>query len=292
MPHNIVLLNLNWLKLSNSIKDIISSYREEEMKKLSIFILASAALLIAGCSSTTQLTSTSVPGKIDINGDASDWGTSLKYLPDEKVAIGVSNDNDYLYLCLASGDMSKIMPMFAGSFVVWVENENKNDNTIGIKYPLHNIVNESRIMINPGEFQEKGRGMMISKMIKDQDEIRILNKDNFPLTVISVSDSSGLTARLGYNNDQFIYELRVPLKVNEQNQYGINADPGEKLLIKFETEKPDRKNFGGREGQEGNRPGGGMGGFPGGNRGGGMGPEGGGRRSFEPVDFSVEVTLK
>ncbi len=258
------------------------------MKKLSIPALAFAALFLFGCSSTTELTSTPVPGNIVINGDASDWGTSLKYLPDEKVAVGVSNDNDYLYLCLAANDMSKVMPMFAGGFTVWLENENKNGSTIGIKYPLHNIVNESRIMLNPGEFEERGRGMMISKLIKNQDEIRILNEDNFPLTVISVSDSSGLTARLGYKNDQFIYELRVPLKVNEQNKYGINADPGEKLLIKFETEKPERNNFGGREGQDGNRPGGGMGGFPGG----GMRPEGGGRRSFEPIDFAVEVTLR
>ena len=181
--------------------------------------------------------------------------------------------------------------MFVRGFIVWLENEN-NENTIGIRYPLHNIVNESRIMINPGEFREKGKEMMIPQMIKDQDEIRILNKDNFPVTVISTSDSSGLTARLGYNNDQFVYELRVPLKVDEQNKYGINAHPGEKLLVRFETERPERGNFGGRDGEGGMRPPGGMGGFPDGNGSGGMRPEGGERMSFEPIDFSAEVTLK
>lgn len=264
------------------------------MKSKTVFLLIISSLLTfyIGCSSTTELTSTTTENNIVINGDASDWGANLKYLSDEKVAVGVSNDNNYFYLCLTTNDMSKVMPMFAKGFIVWLENENNDENTIGIRYPLNNIVNESRIMMNPEEFREKGRGMMISKMISDQNEIRILNKDNFPVTVISTSDSSGLTARLGYINDQFVYELRVPLKVDEQNKYGINARPGEKLLMRFETEQPERGKFGGRDGEGGMRPPEGMGGFNGGNDEGGMRPEGGGRRSFEPIDFSAEVLLK
>jgi hypothetical protein len=263
-----------------------------KLKMLFLIIISSLLTFFIGCSGTTELTSKSPENRIVINGDASDWGANLMYLPDEKLAVGVSNDNNYFYLCLTTNDMSKVMPMFIRGFIVWLENENNDENTIGIRYPLHNIVNESRIMINPEEFREKGRGMMISKMIKNQNEIRILNKDKFPVTVISTSDSSGLTARLGYNNDQFIYELRVPLKIDEQNKYGINARPGEKILVKFETEQPERGNFGGRDGEGGMRPQGGMGGFPGENGSGGMRPEGSERMSFEPIDFSAEVTLK
>ena len=260
------------------------------MSKILLSMVFVSALLITGCSSTIQLTSEPVPGNININGNAADWGTSLKYISDEKAAVGISNDNNYFYLCLTTSDMSKVIPMFAGGFTVWLKDESRNDEMIGIKYPLHNIVNESRAMINPAEFREKGRGMLISKMIKNQDEIRILNEDNYPVTVISTSDSSGLKAAVGYNNDQFIYELRVPLKIDDQNKYGIDAKPGDKLLVKLETDKPDRGDFGGREG--GMRPPGGEmgGGYPfGGGR--GMRPGGEGRGSFEPFDFSIEVTL-
>lgn len=260
-------------------------------KTVLLLLIISMLTFFIGCSSTIELTSTHLENQIKINGDASDWGTNLKYLADEKVAVGITYDNDYLYLCLTTADMSKVMPMFVGGFTVWVENENNNENKIGIKYPLHNIVSESRIMLNPEEFRERGRDMMISKMINKQDEIRILNKDNFPLTVISTSDSSGLKAHLGFNNGQFVYELRVPLKIDEQNKYGINAAVGNKLLIKFETDKPDRGNFNGRGGEGGIRPPGSMGGFTGGERREGMRPEGGERMSFEPIDFSVEVTL-
>ncbi len=258
------------------------------MSKLFISVVFVSALLLTGCSSTIEMTSMPVPGSININGDTADWGTNLKYIPDEKAAVGISNDNNYLYLCLTTGDMSKVMPMFAGGFTVWLDNENNSDAVIGVKYPLHNIVNESRIMVNPGEFREKGRGMMISKMIKNQNEIRILNKNNYPVTVISTSDSSGLKAAIGYNNDQFIYELRVPLEIDDQNKYGIEAKPGDKLLVKLETEKPERDNFGGRERMR--PPGGEMGGgFPGGNR--GMRPGEDKDNFFEPIDFSLEVTL-
>jgi hypothetical protein len=263
-----------------------------KLKITSLLVISALLIMFAGCSSTIEITSTTPPGRIDINGDASEWGTDLKYLNDEKVAVGISNDNNYFYLCLTTNDMSKVMPMFLGGFTVWLQNENNDNNAIGIKYPLHNIVNESRVMLNPGEFREKGRGMMIEKMMKDQDEIRILNKDNFPITVISTSDSSGLTAMVGYKNDQFVYELRVPLKIDEQNKYGLNANPGEKLLVKLETEKPERRNFGRGEGEEGMQPPGGMGGYPGGGRMGGMRSGGGEGRSFEPIDFSMEVTLK
>ncbi len=257
-----------------------------------IFLVGSLFTFFTGCSSTIELTGTPMTNRIDIDGNASDWGTNLKYLSDEHLAVGISNDDDYLYLCLTTNDIIRAMPLFAGGFTVWIENENHDENTIGIKYPMHNIVNESGIMVNPEEFRKGGRGMMIDRMIRNQDEIRILNKDNFPVTVISTSDSSGLTARLGFNNDRFVYELRVPLKIDENNKYGLSAMAGDKLLLKFETQEPDRGNFNG-EGREGRiRPPGGMGSFPGGGRRGGMRPEGPEGRSFEPIDFSVEVTLQ
>lgn len=255
------------------------------------FFIGSLFVFFTGCGSTIELTSTPTTNKINIDGNASDWGTNLKYLSDEHVAVGVSNYDDYLFLCLTTNDMSKVMPMFVGGFTVWIEDENNDEKTIGIKYPLHNIVTESRIMINPEEFRGRGRGMMIDKMIKNQNEIRILNKDNFPVTVISTTNSSGLTARVGFINDQFVYELRVPLKIDEQNKYGINAVTGDKLLVKFETQKPDRGNFNGESREGGMRPGG-MGGFPGGGQRGDMRPGGQEGRSFEPIDFSIEVTLR
>lgn len=256
------------------------------MKNRKIFLLVCLSVLttLEGCSSTPELIS-STNNNITIDGKADDWSSNLKYLSDEKVAIGVSNDNQYFYLCLTTNDLGSVMPMFAEGFVVWLNNE-KNDGSIGIKYPLHNIVNEASIMINPDRFQEKGRGMMLKKFIEDQTEIRILNKDNFPVTAIPVADSSGLTAKIGYDNDQFVYELRVPITKSDKNKYYLSSAPGEKILVKFETETPERRNFGGRRGGDMMEPGGmdNPGGFGGG--------PGGERKQFNPINFKIEVTLK
>ena len=199
--------------------------------------------------------------------------------------MGVSHNKYSFYLCLTTNDFGKVMPMFAEGFVVWLTPE-KSDSSLGIKYPLHNIVDEANMMVNPERFREKGRGTMLKELLEKQNEIRILNKDKFPVTAISTSDSSGLMAKLGYNNNQFVYELRVPLKTSS---YGISvAFPGEKILVKFETEMPERRHMGG-PGEGGMNPNGGMGRNPGGF---GGDRNFGEHRSFEPIDFSVNVTLK
>jgi hypothetical protein len=251
-------------------------------KILPVFSLFTLFLLY-GCSSTPELISTT-GNNIVIDGNVSDWGVNLKYFPDEKVALGVSNDNNYFYLCLTTGELDKIIPMFAGGFIVWLQPE-KSDSSLGIKYPLHNIVDESRMMVNPERFREKGRGTILTELLENQNEIRILNKDKFPVTAISTADSSGLMAKLGYSNDQFVYELRVPLKTNK---YGITASPGEKISVKFETEMPERRNLGG-QGEGGMNPNGGMRRNPGGYGGERTFRE---HKSFEPIDFSVDVILK
>lgn len=261
-----------------------------KLKPLVLSIILVMLTLTAGCSSTIKLTSTEAESGVYLTGDPSSWSGNLNYLPDEKVAIGVSNNGDYLYLCLTTGDMGKIMPMFAKGFIVWIKTESDDESTIGIRYPLHNIADESRIMINPEQFREKGRGMLLTQLIKKQNEVRILNKDRFPVTVISTSDSSALMAKLGYINDQFIYELRVPLKIDEKNKYGINARQGEKLYVTFETESPDRENYRGNNDQRRMRPPGNTGDYPGGYN--DMNPGNNERMPFEPIDFSVEVTLK
>ncbi|HSD63625.1 MAG TPA: hypothetical protein VLB50_07495 [Ignavibacteriaceae bacterium] len=256
-----------------------------KIRKIFPIIISFSLIILEGCSSTPELISTT-ENNIKIDGNVDDWGTNLKYFSDENASVGVSNDNHYFYLCLTTNELGSVMPMFAKGFVVWLENE-KSDSSIGIKYPLHNIVNEARIMINPEAFRRKGRGMMLKELIDEQNEIRILNKDNFPETVISTSDSSGLTAKIGYINDQFVYELRVPIDKNDKDKYYLSSAPGEKILVKFETETPERRNFGGGRGGSIMDPGG-MG-YPGGGYG---GESGGERMPFNPINFEVEVTLK
>ncbi len=252
-------------------------------------------VMLNGCSGETELLSNWTNQQIKIDGETSDWQNNLEYLKDDNVALGFKNDDKFLYICLTTNDFTKVFPMLRGGFITWLEPEN-DGKTIGIKYPMHNINNNNDQMPNSSEeiYNRENPGEFINKMLARQNELQILNEDKYPLTDIPVENNEGIKAKLGYNSDRFVYELKVPLN-NNKYAYKISAIPGEKINIKFETEEPDRKNFEGvREG--GRRMLRGEGGEQsdfGGERPGGIRPGmRNGGRSFEPLNFSVEVTLK
>ena len=74
--------------------------------------------------------------KIVVDGNQSDWKNKLHYIEDERVAVGVFNDNENLYLCLTTDDRGKIMQLLNLGMTLWLEPDNDNVRTRGIKYPL------------------------------------------------------------------------------------------------------------------------------------------------------------
>ncbi len=267
-------------------------------KRLIILILF-GFIFLNGCSGEKELLSNWTNQQIKIDGESSDWQNNLEYLKDDNVAIGFKNNNEFLYICLTTNDFRKVFPMFRGGFITWFEPEN-DGKTIGIKYPIHDDSNNNEHMPNSTDeiYNRQNPGEFISKMLYRQSEMQIVNEDKSLLTEISVENNEGIQAKLGYNSDRFIYELKVPLN-DAKYSYKISALPGEKIKIKFETEEPERSNFegeknGGMRRARGEGEGEGEGGdFGGGRSGRGMGygmRNGGG--GFEPLNFSVEVTLK
>jgi len=264
---------------------------------LILFSILFTFIFIAGCGSTTELTSDWNKSQIKIDGDASDWTENLKYLKDNNIAVGFKNNDSDLFVCLTTGDMSKVRQMFRGGFIVWIKPEN-GGKVFGIKYPFfdmsemgnnfrrQNGVRENMGRENPGGFNERA--------IRNQKEIQIVNEDKRPLTEISLENKDGIKAALGYQNDQFVYELEVPIKSGKNFPYEIDAVNGEKLNLKFETGDMQRPNFNREEGGgEGEGDGGGSFGR-GGRRGGGQ-KFGGGMRNEEnqskPIDVSIELTM-
>lgn len=251
--------------------------------------------LLSGCSGEKELLSNWTNQQIKIDGETSDWQNDLEYIKDDNVALGFKNDSKFLYICLTTNDFTKVFPMFRGGFITWLEPEN-DGKTIGIKYPMHNISNNNEQVPHSSEeiYNRRNPGEFINRMMQRQNELQVLNNDKIPLTNLPVENKEGITAKVGYHSDRFVYELKVPLNDNKY-AYKISALPGEKIKINFETEEPERKNFGGdREGgmrvsrgEGGERSG--FGERPEGRRH-GMRQEG--RGSFEPLNFSVEVTLK
>jgi len=262
--------------------------------KLIVLILCS--FFLYGCSGEQQLLSNWTNQQIEIDGKTSDWQNNLEYLKDENVAVGFKNDNKFIYICLTTNDFTKVLPMLRGGFITWFEPEN-GGKSIGVKFPFHNASDNNQVPKSSEEiYNRQNPGKFINRMLERQTELQILNENKQILNDMPTKNKEGIEAKLGYNSDRFVYELRIPLS-DSKYAYKLSAAPGEKLNIKFETLEPDRKNFG-RERESGMRMSGGEEGERpeyGGERSGGarrFGMRNGDRGSFEPLNFSVEVTLK
>lgn len=234
------------------------------MKNLSniipLFAILLITLFLSSCSSVKEITSSPAPGKIIIDGNPLEWENQLKYIEDQKCAVGFMNDNEYVYLCLETSDRSKIMKILSFGLTSWVE---PNDGKIlGIKYPMQ--VSVDRIKMRPpekGQFQNmedpEGMNKRVEELLLNQRELQIVNEDDFPLYAYPVNDPLGFQVALGLSMGKLVYELRIPYGANAAAPIIINAYGGENLIIKFETGKFSMPETGTRGGMGGGmRPGG------------------------------------
>ena len=233
---------------------------------------------------------------IVIDGNQADWLGKLKYFPDQKAGVGIANDSENLYLCLATSDTGRMFQLFVTGFTVWFNPENGGEK-IGIQYPLR--LEEAGGTMPRWNRQEGGRPdfkVRLDHFKNAQTEFRIVNSDNFPLTSYNLKNDIGISIDVGYQMGLLVYEMKVPLKGNLVGEHILNLLPGDEFALGFESGEFNRNGFG-RRGEDsrfgmGNPPGG-MGGRGIGGRGegpgGGMGR--GQRSSLEKIDFEVSVIL-
>ncbi len=287
---------------------------EEEMKiKISKYLLLGTMLisiiLTFNSCGDVELTSTWRNNEIKIDGNRLDWKDNIKFLKDEGVGVGILNDNHNLYLCLTLNDQSKMFPILRNGFTVWFDSPNNDKKTIGIEYPLSKKSGDISRRLNRedmGEGQNFNPQNMINRIIKNQKEFLVVNKDKFPLTEHWIGSDSTIQVKMGFHDYQLVYELKIPLADSAaRNLYYVDAKPGQTLKIGFQTGEIERKSpadrnggfrmneggEGGESGESGERPEGGM--YPGGGRR-RPGMDKGERRSgesFKSLDFEAEVKL-
>lgn len=269
------------------------------MKKTLYAVIALlTALYIYGCGSTKEVTSHWSGDKIKVDGNQEDWQNKLNYNSDEGIAYGFSNDGSNLYVCFTTGNRSRIFQMIRAGFIIWFEPVNNGGKMIGIEYPVG--MNE----INSGESEEMERNPedqnrmenriadMINNLQLQQNEFIILNKEKFPLTAYPFQNKIGIDIKVGYHLRQLVYEMKIPLKGLNENEYGVYSSPGDVVKVGFQTVELTRSNLGNiRSSMGGEEPG--EGGF------GGRGGMGGGRRmgrgnfsqQVKQLDYWVKLNL-
>ncbi len=223
-------------------------YSKKLARKIVISISIFLFVIVNGCSSVKETASSWRNNEIKIDGDISDWQNSLVSIPDKKLAVGFKNDDKFLYISLITDDRVKVMQMLRGGFITWFIPNGRSDKTFGVKFPLANkdLLSEELNNMNRETFQQENRGNMekqLSRLLIQQKEFEVINKDKFPLSLMYLENKEGIKVKLGYTENNFVYELQVPLISGENYTYTIKAAPGEKVNIRFETEQFDSENI-------------------------------------------------
>lgn len=266
-------------------------------KALYAVIVILTALYSYGCGSTKELTSHWSGDKIKVDGDQEDWQNKLNYDSDAGIAYGFCNDDNNLYVCFTTGNRARIFQIIRAGFILWFEPVSNNGKMIGIKYPVGvNEINSEEpenMETNPDDQNrmENRIADMINNLQLQQNEFIFLNKEKFPLTAYPFQNKVGIDIKVGYHLGQFVYEMKIPLKGLNENEYGVYANPGDIVKVGFQTEEFDRSNLRNmRSGMSGERP---EGGFS------GRGGMGGGRRmgrgsfpqQLKQLDYWVKLNL-
>ncbi|KPL18929.1 MAG: hypothetical protein AMJ92_05465 [candidate division Zixibacteria bacterium SM23_81] len=259
-------------------------------------IIATLATSLVGCGGQ-ELTSTWRDREVTIDGVDDEWENAMTYVEDKNVAIGLLNDQEYLYICLASIDFQRVHQMIGSGLTVWFDPKGGKKKTFGINFPLE--------MQFSGEDMSPEKMPMPRESAPDPERLREMVKESAKEMVILGPEkgksirmlthgSEEIAVRLDYSGGKLVYELRVPLIRGPQHPTAIGAGASEIIGVGFETAEFDREMMRNRmrEKMGGGMPPGGQGMPPGGMRGGGMrgGRMPGGQRP-ERLEYWAKVQL-
>ena len=257
-----------------------------------------AAATVSVFTKTQELTSAWRQVDLEIDGNDAEWPGGAALMVDAPIAVGVSNDSEFLYVRIRTSDRGTGTQLLFGGLTVWFDSTGGTRKSFGVKYPIGTAPPESgrgergvdrqrgsgggmppppdTAGAEGGRGQGQGRGgpqVDPGKVVPARLELLGAKKED--LKAFSLDEApAGIRAGISRVENTLVLELRVPLARSSEGPYGIGVDPGAIIGLGFETGKIERPKMSGGPGGGGmGGPGGGGMGGPGG---GGMGGPGGG----------------
>ncbi len=253
---------------------------------IALFIVTS---LQTGCGNKLELASQSLDRKIKVDGQHGDWEGVMTFMEKENVSVGLLNDNEFLYVCLVSGDRQIRSQIMRLGLTLWFDPHGGKNRTFGIRFPLG--LQEFGVPLG-GRGNERDMERFQVLFEESLSELEILGPDEDDRFRLGVMGARGIEVDAAISSGTLVYELKVPLKTSERYEFAMGAEAGGVVGVGLETGEFDREMM--RERMGSSRPPGGMGGRRGGggrggSRGGGFG---GGRPEMpEPLKVWANVQL-
>ncbi|MFH1440993.1 MAG: hypothetical protein ABIH18_02990 [Candidatus Omnitrophota bacterium] len=239
-----------------------------DVKRIDIlfFLPVLLCLTLFGCSEN-NLFSTWRGREINIDGKYTDWNeTTIYYDEKTKVVFNLVNDADYLYVCLISRNREIETEIMESGFTMWFDPDGGKKKVFGISFPIGlrrmgmSIEDEKNRDISRDWREQEDRGGLIDRdkeRLTDnnfnkrletleglQSKLEILIKNNKPLELsLEEAGKLGIEAKVGRENDYFVYELKVPLVKSTEHIYAIEIKEGIPIGLGLEAEggRPRRR---------------------------------------------------
>ncbi len=256
---------------------------------IAIFLIT---IITIGCGSNLKLHSYWRDREIAIDGMHTDWQGAMTFIEKENVAIGIINDEKFLYVSMVTTNRDIQRQIMLRGFTLWLDPDGGKEKSFGIKFPLG--MQEMGFMMR-GRGEEPNIETMQENFKKSMISMEIIGPGKGQHRVMRVAEAEGIEIKVNPIVDQFAYEIKIPLSQTENQPYAIGAEAGQSIGVGFETTEFDREMMlegmgGGRPGgRGGSRPSGGIGGGRAGGRGGGR--MGGGRPQM-PKQFKLWVSVQ
>ncbi len=254
-------------------------------------IIFSTALLLAsalpGCKKVPAMNASRAEG-ISVDGNDADWGDNLIVPEQSNVAFGAGNDDGYLYLVFKTADQeTKRMVMFTG-LTIWFSAGNKSEKTFGVRYPTGLLMEREGERFGMNEPADEIGERITSRIREMLTEIEVIGPGKDARNRFPRVNPFGISVGISDTSGSMVYELKIPLRAEDNLHYEIATDPGSVIRIGLETGKIDRRAL--ARGMRERRQSGGPEGM-----GGGRVMRGGGRpqmsRMGDPIEVWMEVKL-
>jgi hypothetical protein len=259
------------------------------------FLIGGTLVLVAGCSSTEQLTSEPRSPQGAVDGYATEWEGKWKVLQDGALDVAVQNDPDSLYLCVEVRDRQMVRGIVFSGMTIWFDHKNGAKEKWGVRFPvgLGDPGTWRRGMGEPGvEAERSPDGQQFREELQQSvREMEIVGSNEKDVTQVSTATSEreyGIKVAMRDSEGPLVYELRIP-RASKISQYALGNIKDNTLGIEIETTTMPMMGAGRRPSREGGGPP--MGGRPPGGMGRGRGRSEGSPGGMRPGNTGEKISL-
>lgn len=208
-------------------------------KKILLIILVS---FLFGCK-TYKFDSAWQDNSIKIDGDDSEWLSRMYRI--QSSYLGVSNDNEFLYLCFTTTDKkikTQLMGFYEQYFTVWFDPLGEKNKTFGLRFSNYSPLMREEYALKMDSVKTRDFQVIAREMMKNLKVDIMENEEQ----VSNITKTKGIDVSIdvSMHGRKLVYEIKIPLKVTEEFQYAINAKNSVPLGLGLETTMIDYAGLG------------------------------------------------